>query len=155
MVSIRTTVVILSCGLLLSLGAFNTAQALAVSTADSLKAEQTDRRQGGQEAGEKQMNKVADDQSVGERTVKGEVLRIEVAKKEVIAKGQDVTEPSYIIVKARDGEEVRLHVDVNTQQAKNIVIERGDQIEAKVNGQNHALSIFSGPAVQDRRNAKE
>jgi hypothetical protein len=156
MVSIRTTVVVLSCGLLLSLGAFNTAQALAVSTADSLNAEQTDRRQGGQEAGEKQMNKVADDQSVGERTVKGEVLGIEVDKdKEVIAKGQDMTEPSYIIVKARDGEEVRLHVDVNTQQAKNIVIERGDQIEAQVNGQNHAMSIFSGPAIQDRRNAKE
>ena len=154
MVSIRTTVVVLSCGLLLSLGAFNTSQALAVSTADSLKAEQTDRRQGGQETGEKQMNKVADDQSVGERTVKGEVLRIEVDK-EVIEKGQDVKEPSYIIVKARDGEEVRLHVDVNTQQAKNIVIEQGDQIEAKVNGQNHALSIFSGPAIQDRRNAKE
>jgi len=60
-----------------------------------------------------------------------------------------------MIIKAQDSEEVRLHVDLNTQQAKNIVIERGDQIEAKVDDQNHALSIFSDQSIQDRRNAKE
>jgi len=73
----------------------------------------------------------------------------------LVAKGQDGTEPSYMIIKAQDSEEVRLHVDLNTQQAKNIVIERGDQIEAKVDDQNHALSIFSDQSIQDRRNAKE
>ena len=154
MVLSRITLILLSCGILLSLGAFNTAQTLAASTAESLKNQQTDRRQGGQDVGEKQMNKVEGKQSVGERTIKGEVLRIE-GDKNVVAKGQDITEPSYIIVKAHDGKEVRLHVDVNTQQAKNIVIERGDQIEAKVNDQNHALSIFSDQSIQDRRNAKE
>ncbi len=155
MASIPTMIGVLSCGFLLSLGLSNVEQVHAASTADSLKkAEQTDRRQGGQEPGEKQMNKLEEGQSLGERTIKGEVLRIE-GEKDVVVKGQDVTEPSYIIIKAQNGEEVRLHVDVNTQQAKNMVIERGDQIEAKVDDQNHALSIFSDQAIQDRRNAKE
>jgi hypothetical protein len=99
-----------------------------------------------------QMNNPEDAQ--GERTIKGEVLRIE-GEKDVVVKGLDGTEPSYIIIKAQNGEEVRLHVDLNTQQAKNMVIEQGDLIEAKVDDQNHALSIFSDQAIQDRRNAKE
>ena len=154
MASIPTMVGALSCGFLLSLGVSNAVQVHATSTEDSMKAEQTDRRQGGQEPGEKQMNAVEDDQSMGKRTIKGEVLRIE-GEKDVVAKEQDRTEPSYIIIKAQDGEEVRLHVDINTQQAKNIVIGRGDQIEANVDDQNHALSIFSDQSIQDRRNAKE
>jgi len=154
MVSIPTMVGILSCGFLLSLGVSNDVQVHAASTGDSMKAEQTDRRQGGQEPGEKQMDAVGGDQSVDERTIKGEVLRIE-GEKDVLAKGQDGIEPSYIIIKVQDGEEVRLHVDINTQRAKNIVIERGDQIEAKIDDQNHALSILSDQSIQDRRNAKE
>jgi hypothetical protein len=154
MASIPTMVGVLSCGFLLSLGLSNVAQVHAASTADSVKAKQTDRRQGGQEPGEKQMDKPEDGQSLGERTIKGEVLRIE-GEKDVHEKGLDVTEPSYIVIKAQNGEEVRLHVDLNTQQAKNMVIEQGDQIEAKVDDQNHALSIFSDQAIQDRRNAKE
>ena len=55
--------------------------------------------------------------------------------------------------KGQDGKEVRLHIDVTTLKARNI--EPGERIEAKVNDQNHVLSILSDPAVTDRRNDKE
>jgi len=69
MASIPTMVGVLSCGFLLSLGVSNAVQVHAASTGDSMKVEQTDRRQGGQEPGEKQMDAVQGDQSVGERTI--------------------------------------------------------------------------------------
>ena len=46
-------------------------------------------------------------------------------------------------VKGQDGKEVRMHTDKTTQMMGNI--KQGDQIEAKVNDQNHALSIRSVP----------
>jgi hypothetical protein len=46
MSSIPTMIGVLSCGFLLNLGISNVAQVHAASTADSLKAEQTERRQG-------------------------------------------------------------------------------------------------------------
>jgi hypothetical protein len=49
----------------------------APSAADNLKGDQSVRRQGGQEAGEKQMNAVEGGQSKGDKTIKGEVLRVE------------------------------------------------------------------------------
>ena len=141
MVSIPKAVGVLSCGFLLCLGLSNAAQAdNAASSADKLKADQSDRRQGGQEAGEKQMNDMEGGQSKGGKTIKGEVLRVE---------------GDNYFVKGQDGKEVRLHIDETTQKARNINIEPGDQIEAKVNDQNHALSILSDQAIQDRRNAKE
>jgi hypothetical protein len=103
-----------------------------------MKADQTDRRQGGQEAGEPQMNDVQGGQSTGGKTIKGEVLRVE---------GNDC------FVKGQDGKEVRLHIDVTTLKAKNI--EPGDRIEAKVNDQNYVLSVLSDQGVQDRRNVKD
>jgi translation initiation factor IF-1 len=141
MVSISKSVGILFCGFLLCMGLSNAAQADdAAAPADKLKADQSDRRQGGQEAGEKQMNDMEGSQSKGGKTIKGEVLGFE---------GEN------IVVKGKDGKEVRLHVDETTQKERNINIEPGDRIEAKVTNQNHALSILSDQAIQDRRNAKE
>ena len=102
------------------------------------KAAQSDRRQGGQEAGEKQMNDMEGGQSEGSKTIKGEVLTVE---------------GDNLLVKAQDGNEVRLHTDHTTQMARNI--EPGERIEAEVTDQNHALSVLSAQAVQDRRNDKE
>ena len=141
MVSIPKIVGILSCGLLLCLGLSFAAQADdTASPADKLKAAQSDRRQGGQEAGEQQMNDVQGGQSTGGKTITGEVLRVE---------GDDY------FVKGRDGKEVRLQTDETTQKASNINIEPGDRIEAKVTDQHHVLSILSAQAARDRRNAKE
>jgi hypothetical protein len=129
----------LLCGFLLCLGLSNAAQAdNAASAADKLKADQSDRRQGGQEAGETLMNDMDRRQSLGDKTIKGEVLDIK---------------DDNIVVKREDGNEVRLHTDETTQKARNIV--PGQDIEAKVNEQNHALSILSAQAVTDRRNDKE
>ena len=141
MVTIPKVVGVLSCGFLLCLGLSTTSQAdNAASEADSkLKAEQTDRRQGGQDAGEKQVREeMKGGDSTGGKTITGEVLRVE---------GNDC------FIKGQDGKEVRLHIDATTLQARNI--EPGERIEAKVNDQNHVLSILSGPAVTDRRNDKE
>ena len=131
---------IMSCGFLLCLGLSTVAQAAdATSTADKLKADQSDRRQGGQGTDKKQMNDSEGGQPTGGKTITGEVLRVE---------GNDC------FVKGEDGKEVRLHIDVTTLKAtKNI--EPGDRIEAKVNDQNHALSVFAGAEIQDRRNAKD
>jgi len=46
-------------------------------------------------------------------------------------------------VKGLDGEEVILQVDNTTVQTGNV--KAGDRIEAKVNAQNHALSILPAP----------
>jgi hypothetical protein len=143
MLSIPKVVGVLSCGFLLCLG-LSTAGAgqadnAASEAASNLIAEQTDRRQGGQDAGEKQVSEeMTGGDSTSGKTIKGEVLRVE---------GNDC------FIKGQDGKEVRLHMDVTTLKARNI--EPGERIEAKVNDQNHVLSILSGPAVTDRRNDKE
>jgi hypothetical protein len=132
MVSIAKVVVVLSSGFLLCLGQSNAAQAHSEALAtDNLKADQSDRRQGGQEVGEQQMNDMEGGQPNGGKTITGEVLRVE---------------GNNCFVKGQDGKEVRLHIDLTTLKAKNI--EPGDRIEAKVNDQNHALSVPSGQAVQ-------
>lgn len=106
MVSISKAVGVLSCGFLLCLGLSNAVQAdNAAAAADKLKADQSDRRQGGQEAGEKQMDDKEGGQSKGGRTITGEVLGVE---------GEN------IVVKGEDGKEVRLHTDKTTQKARNI-----------------------------------
>ena len=62
-------------------------------------------------------------------TIKGEVLRVEG--------------DSYLVVKnGEDGKEVRLHVD-NTTQKNFVKIVPGDNVEAKFNDQNHAISILT------------
>jgi len=141
MLSLPKVIGIISCGFLLYLGPFTAAQANnAASTEDILKADQSDRRQGAQEAGEKQMKDSdrEDNQVRGNKTVKGEVLRVE---------GTDC------FIKGQAGKEVRLHIDVTTMKARNI--EPGERIEAKVDDRNHVIAILSDPAVTDRRNDKE
>ena len=141
MVSISKIVVVLSCGLLLCLGLSSAVQANdTASPADKLKAAQSDRRQGGQEAGEQQMNDVQGGQSKGGKTITGEVVRIE---------------GDNYFVKDQDGKEVQVQTDETTQKEKNIIIKQGDWIEAKVTDQNYALSILSDQAIQDRRTAKD
>ena len=147
MVSIPKVVRVLSCGFVLCLGLSHVAQAgNAASAADEMKpdqsqmkADQTDRRQGGQEAGEQQMNdKMEGSDSKGGKAITGEVLRVE---------GND----NYF-VKGQDGKEVRLHTDKTTQMLGEI--KKGDRIEAKLNDQNHLLSIRSARGT-DAGNGKE
>ena len=141
MVSISKIVGVLSCGFLLCLGLSSAAQADdTASPADKLKAAQSDRRQGGQEAGEQQMHDVQGGQSKGGKTITGEVVRIE---------------GDNYFVKDQDGKQVQLQTDETTQKAKNIIIKPGAWIEAKVTDQNYALSILSDQAIQDRRTAKD
>ena len=137
MVSIPKVVGVLSCGFLLCLGLSNAVQAgNAASAAEEMKAERagsdaSDRRQGGQ-ASEKQMN---DEMGSGQlkvgKTIKGEVLRVE---------GENY------FVKGQDGKEVRLHTDKTTEKTGTINL--GDRIEAKVNEENHALSIRSARGTE-------
>jgi hypothetical protein len=65
-----------------------------------------------------------DDTVQGVNTIKGEVLRI---------KGE------HFYVRQSDGKEVHLHTKPTTQMLTEF--KKGDRIEAKVNDQNHALSI--------------
>ena len=128
MVSIPKVVCVLSCGFLLCLGlSYPVLAANAVPTTDEMKADQSDRRQGGQEVGEKQMSdEMKGDQAKDGKMIKGEVLRVE---------GENY------FVKGQDGKEVRMHIDKTTQSIGSFT--QGDRIEAKVNEKNHALSIRS------------
>jgi hypothetical protein len=128
MVSIPKVVGVLSCSFLLCLGLSHAAQAgNAVPTTDEMKADQSDRRQGGQEAGEKQMSdEMKGDQSKDGKMIKGEVLRVE---------------GDNYFVKGQDGKEVRMHIDKTTQKIGSF--KQGDRIEATVNDKNDALSIRS------------
>jgi hypothetical protein len=128
MISIPKGVGVLSCGFLLCLGLSNAAQAdNAASAQEEMKADQSDRRQGGQEAGEKQMNdRMEGSDSKGGKTIEGEVLRVE---------------GDNYFVKGQDGKEVRMHIDKTTEKIGSF--KQGDRIEAKVNDENHALSIRS------------
>jgi hypothetical protein len=143
MVSIPKVVGVMSCGFLLCLGLSHAAQAdNAASAQDEMKADQSDRRQGGQEVGEKQLNNGPEgSDSKGGKTITGEVLRVE---------------GDNYFVKGQDGKEVRMHTDHTTQ--KTGTISQGDRIEAKVNDQNHALSIRSaqGPdAGQGKQSGRD
>ena len=63
-------------------------------------------------------------QASGAKTIKGELFRVDQA---------------HYFVKTKDGAEVRLHTDKTTNMKGKI--KKGDQIEARINEQNHALSI--------------
>ena len=139
MVSIAKVVGALSCGFLLCVGLSQVAQAgNAVPTTDEMKADQSDRRQGGQESGEKQMSdEMKGDQAKDGKMIQGEVLRVE---------------GDNYFVKGHDGKEVRMHIDKTTQKIGNF--KQGDRIEAKVNDKNHALSIRSARGT-DASHGKE
>ena len=62
----------------------------------------------------------------GLHTIKGEVWRVE---------------PSAYFVKQYDGDQVRVHIDETTKVVGRI--DQGEHIEARLNGENHALSVRS------------
>jgi hypothetical protein len=111
MVQIPKAVGVLSCGFLLCLGLSLAAQA------QDMKAGQSEGK--GEQTDQKEM-------TLQKRVhyIRGNVVRVEYG--------------SYV-VKQKDGTEVILTTDNKTQMMGQI--KKGDRIEAKVNDQNHALSI--------------
>jgi len=107
---------VLSCGFLLCLGMSSALQAADMKAAHS-------ERNGGQ-ADQKEM--IVEMESF--HIIQGDVVRVE---------------RTNYVVKRLDGSEVSLHADNNTMKTENITA--GDRIEAKVNKQNTALSIFPAP----------
>jgi uncharacterized membrane protein YcgQ (UPF0703/DUF1980 family) len=130
MVSISKVVGVLSCGFLLCLGLSSAAQAEhAPGASDLMKTNAVTDQQGFQSDDDKQKNvndEKGSNRADGAKTIKGELFRVE--------------DGNYF-VKVKDGKEVRLHTDKTTQMMGEI--KKGDRIEAKVNDQNHALSIRS------------
>ena len=130
MKSIPKVVGVLSCGFLLCLGLSNAAEAEhAPAPSDLMKTDSVTDRQGFQSDDDKQKNvnnEKGSTRAAGAKTIKGELSRVE--------------DGNYF-VKVKDGKEVRLHTDKTTQMTGEI--KKGDHIEAKVNDQNHALSIRS------------
>jgi uncharacterized membrane protein YcgQ (UPF0703/DUF1980 family) len=135
MVSIPKVVGVLSCGFLLCLGLSNAAEAGNVPGAsDVMKTDSQTDRQGFQSDDDKQKNvddKKGSTRAEGAKTITGELFRVE--------------DGNYF-VKVKDGNEVRLHTDKTTQMTGEI--KKGDRIEAKVNDQNHALSIRSARGTE-------
>jgi hypothetical protein len=128
MVSIPKVVGVMSCGFLLCLGLSNAAQAEhAPAPSDVMKTDSVTDQQGFQSDDDKQKNvEMGNTSAKGAKTIKGELFRVE--------------DGNYF-VKVKDGKEVRLHTDKTTQMMGEI--KKGDHIVAKVNDQNHALSIRS------------
>jgi hypothetical protein len=128
MVPIPKVIGVLSCGFLLCLGLSNAAQAEhAPGPSDLMKTDSVTDQQGFQSDDDKQKNvEMGSDSAKGAKTIKGELFRVE--------------DGNYF-VKVKDGKEVRLHTDKTTKMMGEI--KKGDHIEAKVNDQNHALSIRS------------
>jgi len=130
MVSIPKVVGVLSCGFLLCLGLSSAAQAEhAPGASDLMKTNAVTDQQGFQSDDDKQKNvndEKGGNRADGAKTIKGELFRVE--------------DGNYF-VKVKNGKEVRLHTDKTTQMMGEI--KKGDIIEAKVNDQNHALSIRS------------
>jgi uncharacterized membrane protein YcgQ (UPF0703/DUF1980 family) len=130
MVSISKVVGVLSCGFLLCLGLSSAAQAEhAPGASDLMKTNAVTDQQGFQSDDDKQKNvndEKGSNRADGAKTIKGELFRVE--------------DGNYF-VKVKNGKEVRLHTDKTTQMMGEI--KKGDRIEAKVNEQNHALSIRS------------
>ena len=121
MVSIPKVVGVLSCGCLLGLGLSTVMQAAEKPpAAESMKHDPSADRKGGLP----DLVKPDEDTVQGINTIKGEVLRI---------KGE------HFYVRRSNGKEVHLHTKPTTQMMGEF--KKGDQIEAKVNDQNHVLSI--------------
>ena len=128
MVSVLKVVGVLSCGFLLCLGLSSATQAEhAPAPSDLMKTDAQSDRQGFQSDDDKQKSaEMGSNRAEGAKTIKGELFHVE--------------DGNYF-VKVKDGKEVRLHTDKTTQMMGEI--KKGDRIEAKVNKQNHALSIRS------------
>jgi Cu/Ag efflux protein CusF len=130
MATIPKVVGVLSCGFLLVLGLSNATQAEhAPAAGDNMKSDSQSDRQVFQSDDDKQMNdEMGSNRAEGAKTITGELFRVK--------------DGNYF-VKVKDGKEVRLHTDKTTKMMGEI--KKGDRIEAKVNQQNHALSIRSAP----------
>ena len=130
MVFIPKVVGVLSCSFLLCLGLSNVVQAEhKPAPSDVMKTDSVTDRQGFQSDDDKQKNvdnEKGSNSAKDAKTIKGELSRVE--------------DGNYF-VKVKDGKEVRLHTDKTTQMTGEI--KKGDRIEAKVNKENHALSIRS------------
>jgi hypothetical protein len=128
MLSIPKIVAVLSCGLLLCLGLSTSAQAEhSPSASDVMKTDSQSDRQGFQSDDDKQTNgTMGSSRAKGAKRIQGELVRVK--------------DGNYF-VKVKGGKEVRLRTDKTTQMVGEI--KKGDSIEAKINNQNHALSIRS------------
>ena len=114
MVSIPIVLAVASCGLLLSIG-------YTASAVGEMKSGQSVSRVADLPT---HLVKSDEGQTKGVQAIRGEVLRVD---------------HENCFVKQSDGKEVRLHIDEMTQMTGSIG--QGERIEAKVNDQNHALSI--------------
>lgn len=127
MKSIHNIVGIVFCGVLLS-GGFSDVQAEhSPSPSDTMKTDSlTDaQKYNFQSDDDTQQNvKEGSAQATGGKRIRGELFRIDDAN---------------YFVKTKDGGEVQLHTDKTTNMIGKI--KKGDQIEAMINEQNHALSI--------------
>ena len=128
MVSIPKVVGVLSCSFLLCLGLSNAVQAEhAPGPSDVMKTDSVTDKQGFQSDDDKQKNvdnEKGSNPVEGAKTIQGELTRVE--------------DGNYF-VKVKDGKEIRLHTDKTTKMMGEV--KKGDRIEAKMNNQNHALSI--------------
>jgi len=125
MISIPKIIGVLSCGLSLCIGSGVALAEHSPAPSDLMKTDSTSDRQGYQADDEKEMTDTKDGKRAeGAKTIKGELFRVK--------------DGNYF-VKMKGGKEVRLHTDKTTQMDGEI--KKGDQIEAKVNDGNHALSI--------------
>ncbi|WHZ25937.1 MAG: hypothetical protein OJF51_000732 [Nitrospira sp.] len=116
------------CGVALSVGPSMTVQAEhSPSPSDTMKTDSlTDAQKYNFQSDDDKQQNVKDRKSSasGEKTIRGELFRVDDAN---------------YFVKTGDGAEVRLHTDKTTNMKGKI--KKGDQIEATVNDQNHALLI--------------
>lgn len=133
MVSSPKIVGVLLCGLLPCFGLSNAAQAEHTpAPSDVMKTDAQSDRQGFQSDDDKQKNvndQLGDTRAKGAKTIKGELFRVE--------------DGNYF-VKVKDGKEVRVHTDKTTLMMGEI--KKGERIEAKINNENHALSIRKADA---------
>jgi len=124
---------IISSGFLLCLGLSTAVQAEhEPAPSDVMKTDSMTDRQGFQSDDDKQKNvdnEKGSNSAKGAKTIKGELFRVE--------------DGNYF-VKVKDGKEVRVHTDKTTKMIGEI--KKGERIEAKVNNENHALSIQKADA---------
>lgn len=132
MASIPKLVGILSCGLLLCLELSTAAQAEhSPSASDVMKTDSVTDKQGFQSDDDRQRN--VEDKNGNTRIDDAKMITGELVR---------VKDGNYF-VKVKGGKEVRMHTDKSTQMVGEI--QKGDRIEAKMNTQNHALSIRALP----------
>ena len=117
---------IISCTFLFGLGLYVAALAEHLpSPSDNMKSDAVSQRKDFQSDDDIQKNTKSElSGAEGERTISGELFKVD---------------NGHYFVKEQDGKETRLHTDKTTKMVGNVM--KNDHVEAKVNKQNHALSI--------------